>query len=119
MNKVTKTITTGLAAAGLALGGLTALQPAEQALAAPGCPSGMTCMWTKTDGGGSEYRYSRYANHTHAIGSLNYNYSTNSISFWTGKDGSGTKITSYTTRERGFRNWSSSNHNRCKSHIDR
>jgi hypothetical protein len=118
MRSIQRRIMVCLASVGLALGAAV-IAPVESALAAPSCPAGMTCFWTNTNGGGNEYRYSYTANHTHKTASVFYNYNTNSISFWTANGGKGTMITHYTTSQRGFRNWSSSNHNICRSHVDR
>jgi len=100
--------------AGLALGGVAA----TPASAAPSCTAGYVCFWTATDGGGSKYSYYQAANHTHKTASVYYNYNTYPISFWTGSNGTGDLITHYTTSERGFRNWSSNNWDRCRSHRD-
>lgn len=104
-----------LALAGLAAGGISVAAPAT---AAPSCTSGYVCFWTGSDGGGTRYRYFSAANHDHRTASVNYNYNSSNISFWTGPSGTGEIITHYTTAERGFRNWSKSNWDRCRSHRD-
>ncbi|WP_046529448.1 hypothetical protein [Cellulomonas sp. FA1] len=97
----------------IAFGGLAAATPAS---AAPTCSAGYVCFWTKSDGGGEKKSYSSAANHSHKTASVYYNYNYDDISFWTGPSGTGDIITHYKLSERGFRNWSSSNWDRCRSH---
>ena len=105
------------AVAGLAaVGGVVT---ATAAGAAPSCSSGYVCTWTGLDGAGDKTASAYARNYSSRIASVFYNYSSVSASFYTGENGTGERITGYTTAERGFRNWSRGNHDRCHSHIDR
>jgi hypothetical protein len=127
MNKITKRVVTGLAGAGLAVGGLLtvpaqdaqAAAPADVSVQGKSCPSGLLCLFTKKDGAGEEYRYGGHDNHQHRVASVYYNYNSNSVSFWTKENGTGKRITGYKTADRGFRNWDKSNWDICRSHVDR
>ncbi|GAA3808763.1 peptidase inhibitor family I36 protein [Cellulomonas soli] len=103
-----------LVAATALVGGAVAM--ATPASAAPSCTASYVCFWTGADATGSKYSYQLQANHTFTTASVYYNYNTDSISFWTGSSGTGDLITHYTTSQRGFRNWSTDNWDRCRSH---
>lgn len=56
--------------------------PVDDASAAPSCPSGSICTWTKRDGGGQKHTYSRQANHSHTIASVHFNYNKMGTKFY-------------------------------------
>lgn len=109
----------GAAVAVAAVVGAGGVAAATTATAAPSCPAGKVCTWSGLNGGGVRTSAEFARNYTTTIASVFPNYQSVSVSFWTGVNGGGERITGYTTSQRGFRNWSASNHNRCKSHVDR
>jgi len=102
----------------LGLVGAGGVLTATAASAAPSCTAGYVCTWSGTNGTGTTTKSANARNYTTKIASVFYNYQSVGASFWTANKGGGQRITGYTTSERGFRNWSTANHDRCKSHID-
>jgi hypothetical protein len=126
MKKTTRILATAVASVGLVLGGLVAVRPQQAEAAtsvgvatAGSCPAGLLCIWVEPDAKGKEYRYGGYDNHQHKVASLYYNYNNSDVSFWTDVNGTGERITGYKLDDRGFRNWSKGNRDRCESHVDR
>lgn len=115
------------------LGGGVVVASSASANGATVCASGYVCVFNQLNAAGgtrsgfiygvSNYSGMKYASNSsvnldNSIESVNYNWNTSRVEFWTGANYTGTLITTYRPGEQGFRNWSSPNRNVASSHKE-